>query len=112
MSLQQEYDEITDTLGGAGAGCYKFFAAFSAKGSVIKFGSRISAVGLDEEVVSEFRTYIKTQKEWVRESRRPCKEMEQRMWWLLCKFMDYDVFPSREYGHIVAWYQICSDQFV
>jgi hypothetical protein len=112
MLLQQEYDEIIDALGGPGAGFYKFFSAFSAKGTVIKFGSRVSATVLDEDVVSEFRSYIKVQKEWIREERRPRKEMEQRMWWLLCKLMDYDVFSVRDHQYAVSWYQVCSDQFV
>ena len=110
--LQQEYDEIIDALSGPGAAFYKYFAAFSAKGTSIKFGPRIEASNVDSDVVSEFRTYIKAQKEWIRESRRPRKEMEQRMWWILCKLMDYDVFSSRDYQHVVAWYQVCSDQFV
>ena len=112
MLLQQEYDEIIDALGGPGAGFYKFFSAFSAKGTSIKFGGKVSAVVLDEDVVSEFRSYIKAQKEWIREERRPRKEMEQRMWWLLCKLMDYDVFSARDHQYAVSWYQVCSDQFV
>lgn len=108
--LQQEYDEITDTLGGQGAAFYKFFAAFSAKGSTIKFGGRTSAVGLDEDNVAEFRSYIKTQKEWVREQKRPLKEMEQRMWWLVCKLFEYDMFTVRDHQYIMQWYQVCSDQ--
>lgn len=113
MSLiQQEYDEITDTLGGPGAAFYKYFAAFSAKGSTMKMGARIVAVGLNEDVVSEFRAYIKSQREWIREERRPRKEMEQRMWWLLCKLMEYDVFSARDYAYALSWYQVCSDQFV
>jgi len=110
--LQQEYDEIIDVLEGPGAAFYKFFSSFSAKGTVIKLGARIVSVGVDEDVVSEFRAYIKQQKEWIRESRRPRKEMEQRMWWLLCKLMDYDVFSSRDHAYAVSWYQVCSDQFV
>ncbi len=112
MSLiQQEYDEIIDALGGPGAAFYKFFAAFSAKGNVIKMGTRISAVGLDEDVVSEFRAYIKMQKEWVREARRPPKEMEQRMWWMVCKLFDHDVFSISDHKYVMSWYSICSDQF-
>ena len=108
--LQQEYDEIIDTLGGPGAAFYKFFAAFNAKGSVIKFGGRTSAVGIDEDVVSEFRGYIKTQKEWIRLSRRPSKEMEQRMWWLVCKLFEYDVFSPADQQYVMKWYSLCSDQ--
>jgi len=111
MLLQQEYDEITDTLGGPGAAFYKFFASFSAKGSVLKFGGRVSAVGLDEEVVNEFRAYIKTQKEWIRESKRPLKEMEQRMWWMVCKLFEYDLFSIPDHQYVMKWYAICSDQF-
>lgn len=110
--IQQEYDEITDTLGGPGAAFYKYFAAFSAKGTSIKFGSRIEAANVDADTVAEFRAYIKGQREWIREARRPRKEMEQRMWWLLCKLMEYDVFSARDYAHAVSWYQVCSDQFV
>lgn len=111
MSLiQQEYDEITDTLGGPGAGFYKFFAAFSAKGSTIKFGARTTAVGLDEGVVSEFRSYIKTQKEWIREKRHPLKEMEQRMWWMVCKLFEYDIFSVSDNQYVMKWYSLCSDQ--
>jgi hypothetical protein len=112
MLLQQEYDEIVDALGGPGAAFYKFFAAFSAKGSVIKFGARTSSFNANEDVVSEFRSYIKSQKEWVRESRRPAKEMEQRMWWMVCKLMEHDVFSSRDHQCVVSWYQICSDQLL
>lgn len=113
MSLiQQEYDEIIDALSGPGAAFYKYFAAFSAKGTSIKFGPRIEAPNVDPEVVAEFRTHIKSQKEWIREIRRPRKEMEQRMWWMLCKLMEHDVFSSRDYQCIVSWYQVCSDQFV
>jgi hypothetical protein len=111
MLLQQEYDEIIDALGGPGAAFYKFFAAFSAKGTVIKFGGRISAVGLEEETVDEFRSFIKTQKEWVREARRPPKEMEQRMWWMVCKLFDYNVFSIPDHKYVMSWYSICSDQF-
>jgi hypothetical protein len=110
MLLQQEYDEIIDALGGPGAGFYKFFSAFSAKGTVIKFGSRVSAIVLDETVVSEFRSYIKTQKEWVRESRRPLKEMEQRMWWMVCKLFEHDIFSVSDHQYIMKWYSLCSDQ--
>jgi hypothetical protein len=113
MSLiQQEYDEIKDALGGPGAGFYKFFAAFSAKGTSIKFGARVEATNLDTEIVSEFRSYIKLQKEWIRETRRPVKEMEHRMWWLLCKLMEHAVFSARDHQYAVSWYQVCSDQFV
>jgi hypothetical protein len=113
MSLiQQEYDEIVDALSGPGAAFYKFFAAFAAKGASIKFGPRIESQNLDADVVAEFRAYIKSQKEWIRESRRPRKEMEQRMWWLLCKLMEHDAFSSRDHAYAVSWYQVCSDQFV
>jgi len=111
MLLQQEYDEIIDALGGPGAGFYKFFSAFSAKGTSIKFGPRVTSVSLDEEIVSEFRSYIKTQKEWVRETRRPTKEMEQRMWWMVCKLLEHDVFSTYDHQYVMKWYSICSDQF-
>ena len=110
MLLQQEYDEITDTLGGPGAAFYKFFAAFSAKGNSIKFGPRVTAVGLDEDVVSEFRIYIKTQKEWIREERRPLKEMEQRMWWMTCKLFEHAIFSVSDHQYVMKWYSLCSDQ--
>lgn len=110
MLLQQEYDEITDTLGGPGAAFYKFFAAFSAKGNLVKFGPRVTAVGLDENVVSEFRIYVKTQKEWIREERRPLKEMEQRMWWMVCKLFEHAIFSTPDHQYVMKWYSLCSDQ--
>ena len=109
--IQQEYDEITDTLGGPGAAFYKFFSVFSARGTLIKFGQKTSAVVMDEDVVSDFRSYIKLQKEWIREQRRPLKEMEQRMWWMVCKLFDHDVFSIPDHKYVMSWYSICSDQF-
>lgn len=108
--FQQEYDEIVDALGGPGAAFYKFFAAFSAKGNLIKFGARVSAVVLDEDIVSEFRAHIKGQKEWIRETRRPAKEMEQRMWWMVCKLFEHDVFSIADQQYVMKWYSLCSDQ--
>jgi len=108
--LQQEYDEIIGALGGPGAAFYKFFAAFSARGNVIRFGPKVSATLLDEDIVSEFRSYIKLQKEWVRESHRPPKEMEQRMWWITCKLFEQGVFSTAEHQYIMKWYSLCSDQ--
>ena len=110
MSVQQEYDEIIDTLGGAGAAFYKFFAAFSARGNVVKFGPKVSATYPDEDVVSELRSYIRMQKEWIRESRRPLKEMEQRMWWMTCKLFEYGIFSNSDHQYIMKWYSLCSDQ--
>ena len=111
-AIHREYVEGFDTLGPQGAVFFKFFSLFSAKEDTVKFGRNIMDDEIDQKVVSEIRFYIKQQREWIREERRPAHEMRRRMWCIVEKIIEYGLFSSSDQKHVMIWIDICLDKIV
>jgi len=109
-AIHQEYEEGFDTLGPHGAVFFKFFSLFSAKEDTVKFGRNIVDDEVEHKVVAEIRAYLKEQKEWIREERRPPHEMRRRMWLIVEKIIEYGIFTSSDQKHVMIWLDICLDQ--
>lgn len=108
--IHQEYEEGFDTLGPQGAVFFKFFSLFSAKEDTVKFGRNIIDDEVEPKVVAELRAYLKEQKEWIREERRPHHELSRRMWWIVEKIIEYGIFSSSDQKHVMIWLDICLDR--
>jgi hypothetical protein len=100
-AIEEEFTSGVETLGFPGMVYYKFLSMFSVKvskddsPSTVSFGTLVPAT-LDNETASTLRSYIKQQKEWLRNEKQTNKaEMRRRIWWVVQKILDYKLFPER-----------------
>ena len=112
--LHAEYEEGLESLGHVGTVFYKFYGMFSAKSndSIVKFGRRSVATDVPADVVRKLREYIKEQREWILEQAHDVHpaEARRRMWWIVEKIIEYDIFTSSEQKTIMIWLDICLEQ--
>lgn len=114
--LHSEYEEGLETLGHVGVVFYKFYGMFSARTNgdecVVKFGRRAVDTSLSHDVVRKLREYIKEQREWILEQGRDVHpaEARRRMWWIVEKILEFDIFASSEQKTIMIWLDICLEQ--
>lgn len=114
--LHAEYEEGMDSLGHVGTIFYKFYGLFSAKFNgdegVVKFARRTVETGIPADVVRKLREYIKEQREWILEQAHDVSpaEARRRMWWIVEKIIEYDIFTSSEQKTIMIWLDICLEQ--
>ena len=117
-AIQEEYETGIETLGFPGMVYYKFLSMFSVKvskddsPSTVSFGTLVPAT-LDNETASTLRSYIKQQKEWLRNEKQTNKaEMRRRIWWVVQKILDYKVFAEKGQCYIMFWLDKCDDQLL
>lgn len=109
--IDLEYESGLERLGFPGMVYFKFLSMFRVKDTSVSFGV-LTDGEVSPAVVESLRTYFKQQKEWVRETPRPAKEIRQRLWWVVQKILDFKVFT--EYGHryLMFWHDSCDDQLL
>jgi hypothetical protein len=117
-AIEEEFTSGVETLGFPGMVYYKFLSMFSVKvskddsPSTVSFGTLVPAT-LDNETASTLRSYIKQQKEWLRNEKQTNKaEMRRRIWWVVQKILDYKLFPERGQCYIMFWLDKCDDQLL
>ena len=112
--IEAEYETGLEMLGFPGMVFFKFLSTFSVRLSdptcKVFFGAMSADVSHGR--AETFRAYLKQQREWIRSGRRETKEIRQRMWWIVQKVIDLEMF--NEYGHryIMFWHDSCDDQLV
>jgi hypothetical protein len=117
-AIQEEYLSGIDMLGFPGMVYFKFLSMFSVRvskdesPSTISFGVTAPAT-LDQETASLLRSYIKEQKEWLRQEKRTNRtEMRQRIWWIVQKILDYKLFTEKGQCYMMYWLDKCDDQLI
>jgi hypothetical protein len=117
-AIQEEYISGMQTLGFPGMVYYKYLSMFSVKvskddsPSTVSFGT-LTPVTLDTETASTLRSYIKQQKEWLREEQQTNKaELRRRIWWIVQKILDYKLFTEKGQCYMMYWLDKCDDQLL
>jgi hypothetical protein len=111
-AIQEEYETGIETLGFPGMVYYKFLSMFSVKSGTVSFGT-LPPAEIDPETASTLRSYIKQQKEWLRNEKQTNKaEMRRRIWWVVQKILDYKVFAEKGQCYIMFWLDKCDDQLL
>lgn len=114
--LHAEYEEGLDMLGHVGTIFYKFYGLFSAKlngeEGTVKFARRMVDISVPVDVVRKIREYLKEQREWILEQAHDVNpsEARRRMWWIVEKIIEFDIFTSSEQKSIMIWLDICLEQ--
>lgn len=117
MDFAAEYKEFFETLGECATFTYKFFDLFRVnmgngegengeklvKG--IHFGKDVSDDELTDEQLKELKTYLKTQKSWIRKEKNAVKHSEcrRRMWFFVQKLIEFGAFSRTERRDIITW---------
>lgn len=111
-AIEEEYTSGIETLGFPGMVYYKFLSMFQVKAGTISFGV-VAPVEIDPEIASTLRSYIKQQKEWLRQEKRTNRaEMRQRIWWVVQKVLDYKLFNEKGQCYMMYWLDKCDDQLL
>ena len=108
--MNDEYREGLQELGEAGMVFYKFFSLFGVrKDGSVRFGPKIIEDDAEEEHSSEFRNYLKEQREWIRQlgKKADIKELQRRMWWVVEKMIEFGFFTNAEQKTVMIWLDIC-----
>ena len=109
-----EYEEGIDALGVAGSIYYKYLSLFSVKlregeDCIVRFGSLYTNTSLRN--AEDLKSYLKEQKEWVRETRGKFpNEMRMRLWWVVQKCLDLGLFTPSEQKFLILWLDGCNEQ--
>lgn len=117
-AIEEEYASGIETLGFPGMVYYKFLSMFQVKvskddsPSTVSFGI-VTPANIDTESASTLRSYIKQQKEWLRQEKRTNRaEMRQRIWWIVQKLLDYKLFTEKGQCYMMYWLDKCDDQLI
>ena len=108
--MNDEYHEGMQELGEAGMVFYKFFSLFGVrKDGSVRFGPKIIEEEPEEEHATEFRNYLKEQREWIRQlgKKADVKELQRRMWWVVEKMIEFGFFTGGEQKTVMIWLDIC-----
>ena len=107
--MDTEYDEGLATLSFPAMVYYKFLSTFHVDDTTLSFG--VVKTSVPPDVSAEFRSYLKGQKRWVRDTKRPPRqEIRQRMWWIVQKIVDAKVFTESQQKYIMCWQESCDSQ--
>lgn len=117
-AIEDEYTSGIETLGFPGMVYFKFLSMFQVKvskddsPSTVSFGV-VTPANLDTESAATLRSYIKQQKEWLRQEKRTNRaEMRQRIWWVVQKILDYKLFTEKGQCYMMYWLDKCDDQLL
>jgi hypothetical protein len=119
MDYQTEYDDMFATLGDHGAAFFKFFDLFRVclgdgegltKG--LHYGKDCSDTKLSDEVLRELKSFLKTQRTWLRKAPEKAtpNETRRRMWFWTQKLIEIGAFDRSIRRDIVTWMDICIER--
>jgi hypothetical protein len=114
--IHEEYEEGLESLGHVGTIFYKFYGMFSAKVNgddcIVKFGRHTIDTSISVDIVRKIREYVREQREWIMEQAHDVHpaEARRRMWWIVEKIIEYDIFSSSQQKTIMIWLDICLEQ--
>lgn len=119
MDLQAEYDDFLNGLGDHGAAFFKFFELFSInlgdeeglrKG--LHYGKQASDSSLSDEQLRALKTYLKSQKSWMRKQKKDAKHADcrRRMWFWTQKLIEFGAFDRPTRRDITYWMDVCMER--
>jgi hypothetical protein len=101
-AIHQEYEEGRQALGTSRMRYYKILSLFSFEnGNEIHFGEGLASFCNDRQQYDQLKEYIKEQKKWVRSEDKP-QDIQNRLWWLQIKLVEFGVFSPSEHRSIFA----------
>jgi hypothetical protein len=110
-TLQQEYEEGMQALGGPRMKFYKCLSLFSFEnGNEVHFGQNIACYIHERDKYEQLKEYVKEQKKWVRspdEAAQDPTALSYRLWWFCQKLLEYSSFTSAEFRTILQWVEFC-----
>jgi hypothetical protein len=102
-AIQQEYEEGIQALGESRMRYFKLLSLFSFEnGNEIHFGEGLSSYCNNRQQYDQLKEYVKEQKKWVRTTTESTSSLDQRLWWLQIKLVEYAVFSPSEQRLIVS----------
>ncbi len=121
MDLQAEYDDFLGGLGDHGAAFYKFFDLFkvnlgdSQEDGMTKglhYGKQASDASLSDEQLRALKTYLKSQRSWVRKLQKDADKTEcrRRMWFWTQKLIELGAFDRPTRRDITYWMDVCMER--
>lgn len=121
MDLQAEYDDFLTGLGDHGAAFYKFFDLFKISlGDApeegitrgLHYGKQASDSSLSDEQLRALKTFMKSQKTWVRKQQKGADKAEcrRRMWFWVQKLIELGAFDRPTRRDITFWMDTCIER--
>lgn len=116
MSFYEEYTSFFKDLGPIGTAGYKFFDAFriNSEEKTISFHKDFEAVIEDEELLNEFRGYLKQEKKSIRtlQKESTLKEIKRKMGFFFMKLQENGIFEVSERKYILIYCDFCLDNLL
>jgi hypothetical protein len=114
MDLDAEYKEYFQGLGDHGTAFYKFFDLFrinlgdakeEGMSRGLHYGKQASDSSLSDEVLRALKTYLKTQRSWIRKQEKTADHVEcrRRMWFWCQKLIEVGAFDRYIRRDICVW---------
>ena len=117
MDFEEEYKDFFENLDEHGTYAYKFFELFRVylgsgqdeKGEPVEKGLHWGKDTSDDELTDEqlraLKTYVKTQKTWLRKEKKNASatECRRRMWFFVQKLLEFGAFTRSERREIILW---------
>jgi hypothetical protein len=122
MDLQAEYDDFINSLGDHGAATFKFFELFriclgddprppkgeSGQTRGLHYGKQASDASLSDEELKSLKTFLKTQRSWLRKEQKNADkgECRRRMWFWVQKLIEFGAFDRPTRRDITYWMDV------
>jgi hypothetical protein len=116
MAFYEEFTSFFKDLGPIGTAGYKFFDAFKVdyEEKTISFHKDFEAVIEDEELLNEFRSFLKQEKKSIRTLQKECtlKEIKRKMGFFFMKLQENGIFEVSERKYILVYTDFCLDRIM
>ena len=116
MSFYEEYTSFFKDLGPIGTAGYKFFDAFKvdSEEKTISFHTDFTTSVEDEELLNEFRSFLKQEKKSIRTLQKECtlKEIKRKMGFFFTKLQENGIFTISERKYILLYCDFCLDNLL
>ena len=116
MSFYEEYTSFFKDLGPIGTAGYKFFDAFKvdSEEKTISFHTDFTTSVEDEELLNEFRSFLKQEKKSIRTLQKDCtlKEIKRKMGFFFTKLQENGIFTISERKYILIYCDFCLDNLM
>ena len=115
----EEYQQIFDELGDAGAAFFKFFDSFRINVGdgdnfprSLQYGKDCTWNGGTNEELRQLKNFWKAQKSWLRKEGKnvSAAECRRRMWFWVCKLKEINAFDLRTRRDILYWMDTCMER--
>lgn len=121
LSVTDEYTAMFQDLGDTGSAFWKFFDMFrilvEPENGMVR-GIHFTTISVwsaaTDEQLKELKIYWKDQRKWIKKEGNAARasECRRRMWFFVCKVLEWNMFHSNTRKEIYWWFDTCEERMM